>query len=74
MLFSLPEIVPDKKIRVDFEFSDISSNGGLLLVGNILLHSPRLTTVADEGDEKLLKCEQICITISVFDNDIYLPF
>ena len=35
MLFSLPEIVSDKKIRVDFDSPDISSNGGLLLVGNM---------------------------------------
>ena len=35
MLFSLPEIVPDKKIRVDFDSPDISSNGGLLLVGSM---------------------------------------
>ena len=34
-LFSLPEIVSDKKIRVDFDSPDISSNGGLLLVGNM---------------------------------------
>ena len=35
MLFSLPEIVSDKKIRVGFDSPDISSNGGLLLVGNM---------------------------------------
>jgi hypothetical protein len=35
MLFSLPEIVPDKKIRVDFDSPDISSNGGLVLIGNM---------------------------------------
>ncbi len=35
MLFSLPEIVSDKKIRVDFDSPDISSNGGLLLVGSM---------------------------------------
>ena len=35
MLFSLPEIVSDKKIRVDFDSPDISSNGGLVLVGNM---------------------------------------
>ena len=35
MLFSLPEMVSDKKIRVDFNAPDISSNGGLLLVGNM---------------------------------------
>ena len=33
MLFSLPEIVPDKKIRVDFDSPDISSNGGLVISG-----------------------------------------
>ena len=33
--FSLPEIVSDKKIRVEFDSPDISSNGGLLLVGNM---------------------------------------
>ena len=33
--FSLPEIVPDKKIRVDFDSPDISSNGGLVLIGNM---------------------------------------
>ena len=35
MLFSLPEMVSDKKIRVGFDSPDISSNGGLLLVGNM---------------------------------------
>lgn len=35
MLFSLPENVSDKKIRVDFNAPDISSNGGLLLVGDM---------------------------------------
>ena len=35
MLFSLPEIVSDKKIRVDFDSPDISSNGGLILVGSM---------------------------------------
>lgn len=35
MLFSLPETVSDKKIRVDFEAPDISSNGGLMLLGNL---------------------------------------
>ena len=35
MLFSLPETVSDKKIRVDFNAPDISSNGGLLLVGDM---------------------------------------
>ena len=34
-LFSLPETVSDKKIRVDFNAPDISSNGGLLLVGDM---------------------------------------
>ena len=34
-LFSLPEIVSDKKIRVDFDSPDISSNGGLVLIGNM---------------------------------------
>lgn len=34
MLFSLPETVSDKKIRVDFNAPDISSNGGLMLLGN----------------------------------------
>ena len=34
-LFSLPEIVSDKEIRVDFNAPDISSNGGLLLVGGM---------------------------------------
>ena len=35
MLFSLPETVSDKKIRVDFEAPDISSNGGLTLLGSL---------------------------------------
>ena len=35
MLFSLPEIVSDRQIRVDFNASDISSNGGLLFVGGM---------------------------------------
>jgi len=35
MLFSLPEMVSDKKIRVDFDYPDISSNGGLVLIGNM---------------------------------------
>lgn len=35
MLLSLPEIVSDKKIRVDFDAPDLSSNGGLLLVGDM---------------------------------------
>ena len=35
MLFSLPETVSSKKIRVDFKAPDISSNGGLLLVGDM---------------------------------------
>jgi len=35
LLFSLPGIVSDKKIRVDFDSPDVSSNGGLLLVGNM---------------------------------------
>ena len=35
MLFSLPETVSDKKIRVDFNAPDISSNGGLMLLGNM---------------------------------------
>ena len=35
MLFSLPEMVSDKKIRVDFDSPDISSNGGLVLIGNM---------------------------------------
>ena len=30
MLFSLPEMVSDKIIRVDFDSPDISSNGGLV--------------------------------------------
>ena len=34
MLFSLPEMVSDKKIRVDFDSPDISSNGGLVLIGS----------------------------------------
>ena len=34
-LFSLPEMVSDKKIRVDFDSPDISSNGGLVLIGNM---------------------------------------
>lgn len=32
-LFSFPNIVPEKKIRVDFNAPDISSNGGLVLLG-----------------------------------------
>ena len=35
MLFSLPEMVSDRKIRVDFDSPDISSNGGLVLIGNM---------------------------------------
>ena len=35
MLFSLPGMVSDKKIRVDFDSPDISSNGGLVLIGNM---------------------------------------
>ncbi len=35
MLFSLSEMVSDKKIRVDFNAPDISSNGGLLLAGSM---------------------------------------
>ena len=35
MIFSLPETVSSKKIRVDFKAPDISSNGGLLLVGDM---------------------------------------
>ena len=35
MLFPLPEMISDKKIRVDFNAPDISSNGGLLFVGNM---------------------------------------
>ena len=34
-LFSLPEIVSGKEIRVDFNAPDISSNGGLLLAGDM---------------------------------------
>lgn len=35
MLFSLPETVSGKKIRVGFDASDISSNGGLALFGDM---------------------------------------
>ncbi len=35
MLFSLPEIVSDKKIRVDFDAPDMSSNGGLVLLNGM---------------------------------------
>ncbi len=35
MLFSLPEIVSDKKIRVDFDAPDLSSNGGLVLLNGM---------------------------------------
>ena len=35
MLFSLPETVSDKKIRVDFKAPDMSSNGGLMLLSNL---------------------------------------
>ena len=35
MLFSLPEMVSDRKIRVDFDSPDISSNGGIVLIGNM---------------------------------------
>ena len=35
MLFSLPGIVSDKKIRVDFNAPDMSSNGGLMLLGSM---------------------------------------
>ena len=35
MLFSLPETVSDKKICVDFNAPDMSSNGGLMLLGNM---------------------------------------
>ena len=34
-LFSLPKTVSDKKIRVDFNAPDLSSNGGLVLLGNM---------------------------------------
>ena len=33
-LFSLPEMVSDKKIRIDFNSPDVSSNGGLMLIGS----------------------------------------
>lgn len=32
-LFSFSEVIPTKKIKVDFDAPDISSNGGLVLVG-----------------------------------------
>lgn len=35
ILFSLPKTVSDKKIRVDFNAPDLSSNGGLVLLGNM---------------------------------------
>ncbi len=35
MLFSLPEIVSDKKICVDFDAPDMSSNGGLVLLNGM---------------------------------------
>ncbi len=35
MLFSLPEIVSGKKIRVDFDAPDLSSNGGLVLLNGM---------------------------------------
>ena len=35
MLFSLPETVSDKKICVDFNAPDMSSNGGLMFLGNM---------------------------------------
>jgi hypothetical protein len=35
MLFSLPEIVSGKEIRIDFNAPDISSNGGFMLLGNM---------------------------------------
>ena len=34
-LFSLPQTVSDKKIRVDFDAPDISSNGGLVLLNDM---------------------------------------
>ena len=34
-LFSLPEMVSDKKIRIDFNSPDVSSNGGLMLIGSM---------------------------------------
>ena len=34
-LFSLPQTVSDKKIRVDFDAPDISSNGGLVLMNDM---------------------------------------
>ena len=35
MLFYLPETACDKKIRVDFNAPDMSSNGGLMFLGNM---------------------------------------
>jgi hypothetical protein len=35
LLFSLPERISDKKISVDFSSPDISSNGGLVLLGTL---------------------------------------
>ena len=35
MLFSLPKTACDKKIRVDFNAPDMSSNGGLMFLGNM---------------------------------------
>ena len=32
-LFSFSDVLPDKKIQVDFNAPDLSSNGGLVLVG-----------------------------------------
>jgi len=32
-LFSFQDVLPDRKIQVDFNAPDISSNGGLVLVG-----------------------------------------
>ena len=34
-LFSFQDVLPDRKIQVDFNAPDISSNGGLVLVGLI---------------------------------------
>lgn len=32
-LFSFEDVLPDRKIKVDFNAPDISSNGGLVLAG-----------------------------------------
>ncbi len=35
LLFSFPEVIKDKEVKVDFNSPSLSSNGGLLLLGNM---------------------------------------